>query len=108
MCRRISTATAGLVTTLMMTVGAVQAFEGAKYPDWTGGWRRWAPSNAVREAGNGGTNVTAGGQPSFDQTKPWGLGQEAPPSPPAWQTRPTAVRAIFSTTLFAVCPPACR
>jgi len=81
MCRRISTATAALVATLMMTVGAVQAFEGAKYPDWTGGWRRWAPPNAVREAGNGGTNFTAGGRPSFDQTKPWGLGQEAPLTP---------------------------
>jgi hypothetical protein len=61
MCRRISTATAALVTTLMMTIGAVQAFERAKYPDWTGGWRRWAPPNAVREAGNGGLNLTAGG-----------------------------------------------
>jgi len=81
MCRRISTATAALVTALMMTVGAVQALEDAKYPDWTGGWRRWAPPNATREAGNGGTNLTAGGQPSFDQTKPWGLGQEAPLTP---------------------------
>jgi hypothetical protein len=68
MCRRISTATAALVTTLMMTVGAVQALEGAKYPDWTGGWRRWAPPNATREACNGGTNLTAGGQPSFDES----------------------------------------
>ena len=81
MCRRISTATAALVTALMMTVGAVQALADAKYPDWTGGWRRWAPPNAVREAGNGGLNLTAGGQPSFDQTKPWGLGQEAPLTP---------------------------
>jgi hypothetical protein len=59
-------------------IGTAQALERAKYPDWTGGWRRWAPPNAVREAGNGGANVTAGGQPSFDQSKPWGLGQEAP------------------------------
>src|SRR6516162_3194938 len=81
MCRRISTATAALLTALMMTVGAVQALEGAKYPDWTGGWRRWVPPNAVRDPGNGGINFTAGGQPSFDQAKPWGLGQEAPLTP---------------------------
>jgi hypothetical protein len=86
MCRRISTAAAALITALMVTVGTAQALEGAKYPDWTGGWRRWAPPNAVREAGNGGesragANATSGGQPSFDQTKPWGLGQQAPLTP---------------------------
>ena len=41
MCRRISIAAAAFATTLMMTVGAVQAFEGAKYPDWAGGGVRY-------------------------------------------------------------------
>jgi hypothetical protein len=77
----ITNALAALTVILMTGGGAVQALEGAKYPDWTGGWRRWAPPNAVRDSGNGGINVTAGGQPSFDQTKPWGLGQEAPLTP---------------------------
>jgi hypothetical protein len=36
-----------------------------KYPDWRGAWGRFV----VRGLG---------GQPSFDQTKPWGLGQQAP------------------------------
>jgi len=38
---------------------------GAEYPDWRGSWRRFA----IPELG---------GQPSHDQTKPWGAGQEAP------------------------------
>jgi len=86
MCRRLSTAAAALITALMVTVGTAQALEGAKYPDWTGGWRRWTPPNTVRQAGNGGesrtaANATSGGQPSFDQTKPWRLGQQAPLTP---------------------------
>src|SRR5215469_7577746 len=36
-----------------------------KYPDWRGAWGRFV----VRGLG---------GQPSFDQTKPWGAGQQAP------------------------------
>jgi hypothetical protein len=35
------------------------------YPDWSGAWGRFV----VRGLG---------GQPSFDQTKPWGFGQQAP------------------------------
>jgi hypothetical protein len=35
------------------------------YPDWSGAWSRFV----VRGLG---------GQPSFDQTKPWGFGQQAP------------------------------
>jgi hypothetical protein len=69
---------AALATTLM--IGAAQAAD-AKYPDWKGGWARWVPPNAQRDPGNGGTGFTAGGQPSFDQTKPWGVGQEAPLTP---------------------------
>ncbi len=37
----------------------------AKYPDWKGAWARFVVPGL-------------GGQPSFDQTKPWGLGQQAP------------------------------
>jgi hypothetical protein len=52
---------------LMMTVGA-QAADPAAYPDLRGAWSRFV----VRGLG---------GQPSFDQTKPWGLGQQAPLTP---------------------------
>jgi len=40
----------------------------AKYPDWKGGWARFVVPGV-------------GGQPSFDQTKPWGRGQQAPLTP---------------------------
>lgn len=60
-------------------ISAAQAADGARYPDWKGGWDRWIPPNPVLDAGNG--IYTAGGQPSFDQTKPWGRGQEAPLTP---------------------------
>jgi hypothetical protein len=73
-------AAAALAATLMMA-GAVHAADDSKYPDWKGAWARWAPPNAGRDTGNGGTGFTAGGQPSFDQTKPWGLGQQAPLTP---------------------------
>jgi hypothetical protein len=65
------------VATLAMTVGGARA-DDAKYPDWKGAWARWVPTNSARDTGNGGTGFTAGGQPSFDQTKPWGFGQQAP------------------------------
>src|SRR5579863_4160883 len=65
---------------LLVPVGGARA-DDAKYPDWKGAWARWVPTNSVRDSGNGGTGFTAGGQPSFDQTKPWGFGQEAPLTP---------------------------
>ncbi len=65
----------------LSAIGNGEAAGDAKYPDWKGAWSRWSPSDARREAGNGGVNVTAGGQPSFDQTKPWGIGQQAPLTP---------------------------
>jgi hypothetical protein len=65
----------------LMMAGAARANDDAKYPNWKGAWARWAPPNAARDPGNGGTGFTAGGQPSFDQTKPWGFGQEAPLTP---------------------------
>src|SRR5579871_5875073 len=64
----------------LTTLGGAQAAD-LKYPDWKGAWARWVPANAARDPGNGGTGFTAGGQPSFDQTKPWGLGQQAPLTP---------------------------
>src|ERR1700733_973622 len=69
------------VTAILMMAGAVQAAEDGKYPDWRGAWARWVPPKAARDPGNGGTGFTAGGQPSFDQTKPWGFGQQAPLTP---------------------------
>ena len=62
----------------VLAISGVAAAGEAKYPDWRGAWARWSPPHAAREAGNGGAGVTAGGQPSFDQSKPWGLGQQAP------------------------------
>jgi hypothetical protein len=56
---------------LMMTIGAPAAdrvADPAAYPDLRGAWSRFV----VRGLG---------GQPSFDQTKPWGLGQQAPLTP---------------------------
>jgi hypothetical protein len=40
----------------------------SKYPDWSGQWERFVVRGLP-------------GQPSFDQTKPWGFGQEAPLTP---------------------------
>ena len=71
-------AIAAAVTVTAMMLGAVQAADEARYPDWKGAWTRWFPPGSVREP-NGG--FTAGGQPSHDQTKPWGRGQEAPLTP---------------------------
>ena len=56
-----------LTATLSIGVGA-QTRDLSKFPDWSGAWARVV----VRGVG---------GQPSFDQTKPWGLGQEAPLTP---------------------------
>ncbi len=54
------------IVALALSVGGARA-EDAKYPDWTGQWLRFA--------------VKIPTQPSHDQTKPWGLGQEAPLTP---------------------------
>ncbi len=76
--RRSTGAVAVTLATTLMMVGAVQAIDNTKYPNWKGAWARWVPPNSARDPGNGGTGFTAGGQPSFDQTKPWGSGQQAP------------------------------
>jgi hypothetical protein len=76
-----SSTSAIAVALAFLTAGVVQAAETMKYPNWKGAWARWVPPNAVRDPGNGGTGFTAGGQPSFDQSKGWGRGQEAPLTP---------------------------
>jgi len=68
MMREGSAIAAGLalcaLASVAMTASPVRAADD-KYPDWRGAWGRFV----VRGLG---------GQPSFDQTKPWGLGQQAP------------------------------
>jgi hypothetical protein len=54
-----------LAFALMGSIGGARAAEDAKYPDWKGAWARFVVPGL-------------GGQPSFDQTKPWGRGQQAP------------------------------
>src|ERR1700687_2399644 len=53
-----------VIAGLLASIATAQAFDDAKYPDLFGVWRR--------------VNLRPGGQPGFDQTKPWGRGQEAP------------------------------
>src|SRR6266852_7653602 len=78
MFRSPTSAIAVAVIATGVMVSAVQAANDARYPDWKGAWTRWFPPGATFEP-NGG--FTAGGQPSHDQTKPWGRGQEAPLTP---------------------------
>ncbi len=59
---------AALATVLLMPLASAQDSDAGKYPDWAGRWERFA----VRGLG---------GQPSHDQTKPWGFGQQAPLTP---------------------------
>jgi hypothetical protein len=67
LCRNaISTiAVAGM---LVAGLTAARAFDDSKYPDLSGQWL------GVRIPG-------VGGQPAFDPSKPWGLGQQAPLTP---------------------------
>jgi len=70
MLDRSSTGTIGIALALaltMMTIGGARAADEAKYPDWKGQWARFT--------------VKLPTQPSHDQTKPWGFGQEAPLTP---------------------------
>jgi hypothetical protein len=56
---------AATAAVLMLTLGPVRAAEDGKYPNWKGQWSRFIVPG-IR------------GQGAFDQTKPWGLGQQAP------------------------------
>jgi hypothetical protein len=60
----------GAVALAALTLPAVdaRAADDGKYPDWKGQWERFVVPGLP-------------GQPSFDQTKPWGFGQEAPLTP---------------------------
>jgi hypothetical protein len=59
-----------LASALMtMTIGSVVAADDMKYPNWKGQW------DLVINRGLGGQRVT------FDPTKPWGPGQQAPLTP---------------------------
>ena len=78
MFRSSTSAIAVAVIATGVMVSAGQAANDTRYPDWKGAWTRWFPPGATFEP-NGG--FTAGGQPSHDQTKPWGRGQEAPLTP---------------------------
>src|SRR5260370_30151657 len=49
-------------------LGCAAAWDDAKYPDLQGHWARFTLRGLP-------------GQPSFDQTKPWGAGQQAPLTP---------------------------
>jgi hypothetical protein len=57
-----------LVVALAIYVSDAGAADEAKYPDWSGQWERFVVRGLP-------------GQPSFDQTKSWGFGQEAPLTP---------------------------
>jgi len=63
---------------LAASIGGAAAWDDAKYPDLQGHWARFVVPGVT-------------GQPSFDQTKPWGLGQQAPLTP--------EYRAIFEASL---------
>jgi hypothetical protein len=67
MTHRNSIRAAAMTAALLMTSLAALAFDDAKYPDLSGQWV------AVR--------LGVRGQPAFDPTKPWGLGQQAPLTP---------------------------
>ena len=66
------------VAMLAASVGTAGAWDDAKYPDLQGHWARFSVPGLP-------------GQPSFDQTKPWGAGQQAPLTP--------EYRAIFEASL---------
>jgi hypothetical protein len=56
---------ATVLVTLCLAAATAQAFDDAKYPDLKGQWTRAPVPGAV-------------GQPTYDPSKPWGAGQQAP------------------------------
>jgi hypothetical protein len=60
--------TFALLAALAMTTAGAQAFDDAKYPNLKGQWTR-APVPG------------SSGQPTYDPSKPWGRGQQAPLTP---------------------------
>jgi hypothetical protein len=57
-----------LAAALAGSIAGARASDDSKYPDWSGQWARFAVRGLP-------------GQPSHDQTKSWGLGQQAPLTP---------------------------
>ena len=74
----VRAAAVGLAAALLMNIGGSQAHDDTKYPDLKGRWDRFIVPGLP-------------GQPSFDQTKPWGKGQLAPLTP--------EYQAIFEASL---------
>src|ERR1700719_3302163 len=64
---RWSVGALALAASLCWSLAGARAFDDAMYPDLSGQWLR--------------VNLGKGGQVSFDPTKSWGLGQEAPLTP---------------------------
>jgi hypothetical protein len=58
---------AALILTAAPQFAMAQAADDAQYPDWKGAWTKFG--------------VPLPTQPSHDQTKPWGFGQQAPLTP---------------------------
>jgi hypothetical protein len=56
-----------LAAAVTIAPGGARAADDSKYPDWKGQWMRYT--------------VRLPTQPSHDQTKPWGFGQQAPLTP---------------------------
>src|SRR5207253_2626834 len=67
-----------LAAALLTTIGSAQAHDETKYPSLKGQWDRFIVRGLP-------------GMPSFDQTKRWGKGQEAPLTP--------EYQAIFEASL---------
>jgi len=64
---RSSIGALALAAMLAVTIDGARSADDAKYPDWKGQWERFS--------------VKLPTQPSHDQTKPWGFGQQAPLTP---------------------------
>jgi hypothetical protein len=65
--RSTMAASLALAAALTMAIAGAQAADDPRYPDWEGAWTR--------------IPVKLPTQPSHDQTKPWGRGQQAPLTP---------------------------
>ncbi len=75
MACRTSIYAIGVAACVVTICSGANAADRAKYPEWKGAWERYVPPVSVVSPSG---LRTAGGQPSFDQTKPWARGQEAP------------------------------
>jgi hypothetical protein len=67
MSKRSLTAAVIIAGAALIVINGAKA-QGVQYPDWGGQWERFVVRGIP-------------GQPSHDQTKPWGFGQQAPLTP---------------------------